>query len=511
MARTHPLRRRPAQAPWIGRILLAAVLVSARSSGAARAADGTGKVLDRCAKAMGGEKALRKVTSWQVRGTVTRGDGRTGSFGASARVPGQFWQELRVGSDVYAEAFNGKSGWRQDPGAGLRTLTGGAGRDFQAEARFRCVRWLEWKKDKSRLADAGPATLNGRAVRKVLLVTRRNVRIALYFDDGTGLLAGEEIPAGNGLRRYEYSDYRPVQNLRLPFAVTVTDGRDTFRIALETIRLNAPPEAGRFDFPVTAGRALPEIPVLLQEVAENQERLEKLLDRYTFTESHAVREFDKTGAVREKPEETYEITFVRGRQVRRLVAREGKPLSAPDQAKEDRKLEKQVLEIEKEAAEARSRGGQSTRGQRSISIGAGLKTSRMINPRWEQYQGRELVVFDFEPNLAYKPKDTAEKLMQKVAGTLWVDVADRQVARFEAKLLESYKVGGGLLASVKPGATFVVEQTRVNDEVWLPSQIEFQLDARALFVGVSMNRIVRYSDYQRFGVESEEKITPPKE
>lgn len=513
MAPTHVPPPRPAGFPRIARLFLAAVLLSAGAGGPARAAGTAEKILDRCAKAMGGEKALRKVAAWQARGVVTRpGDGRTGRFGSAARVPGQFWQEVQVGSDVYAEAFNGKSGWRVDPGAGLRTLTGEAGRDFQAEARFRCVRWLDWKKDKSRLADAGAATWNGQPARKVLLTTRRDVRIALYFDAGSGLLVGEEFPAGKGLRRYEYSEYRPVQNLRLPFAITASDGRNTFKIALESIRINAPPEAGRFDFPVPQGRALPDIPALLKEVGDNQEQLEKLLDRYTFTERHSVREFDKKGLVREKPEETYEITFVRGRQVRRLVAEEGRPLSTKDQAKEDRKLEKQVLEIEKEAAAAaKGPGGKSARGERSISIGAGLKTTRMINPRWEQYEGRELVVFDFEPNLAYKPKDTAEKLMQKVAGTLWVDAADRQVVRFEAKLLESYKVGGGLLASVKPGATFIVEQTRVNNEIWLPSQIEFQLDARALFVGVSMNRIVRYSDYQRFRVESEEKITPPKE
>ena len=511
MIRSHAPRRRPLQFPWIGRILLALALLPFGPGGSARAAGGAEKILTRCAKAMGGEKALRKVSSWQSRGTVTRpSDGRSGSFESAARVPGQFWQEIRIGSDVYAEAFNGKSGWREDPAAGLRTLTGDAGRDFQAEARFRCVHWLEWKKDKCRLADAGAATWNGKPARKVLLTTRRDTRIALYFDAGSGLLVGEEFPAGKGLRRYEYSDYRTVQSLRLPFAITASDGRDAFRIALESIRINTPPGAGRFDFPAPAGRALPDIPALLKEVGDNQERLEKLLDRYAFTESHSVREFDKGGAIREKPEETYEIIFVRGHQVRRLVAREGKPLSAPDQAKEDRKLEKQVVEIEKEAAAAvKAPGGKSARGERSISIGAGLKTSKMINPRWEQYEGRELVVFDFEPNLAYKPKDTAEKLLQKVAGTLWVDAADRQVVRFEAKLLESYKVGGGLLASVKPGATFVVEQTRVNNEIWLPSWIEIQLDARALFVGVSMNRIIRYSRYQRFGVESEEKITPP--
>ena len=513
MIRTHASRRHMAPLPRIAPILLATVFLATGLAGPVRGADSAEKILARCAKAMGGEKALKKISSWQAQGTVVRsGDGRPGSFGAAARAPGQFWREIRIGTDVHAEAFNGKSGWRTDPGAGLRTLTGDPGRDFQAEARFRCARWLDWKKDKCRLTSAGAATWNAKSAQKVLLTTRRDVRIALYFDPGSGLLLGEEFPAGNSLRRYEYSDYRPVQNLRLPFSVTATDGRDTFRIALETIRLNAPPAAGRFDFPAPEGRALPDIPALLQEVSGNQEQLEKLLDRYAYTESHAIREFDKTGTMREKPDEAYEITFVRGRQVRRLVAREGKPLSASDQAKEDRKLEKQVREIETEAAAAQKGQNSKPAGrQRSLSIGAGLKTSRMINPRWEQYEGRELVVFDFEPNLAYKPKDTSEKLMQKVAGTLWVDAADRQVVRFEAKLLESYKVGGGLLASVKPGATFVVEQTRVNNEIWLPSQIEVQLDARALFVGVSLNRIIRYSKYQRFGVESEEKINLPKE
>ena len=197
MTRTHSPQRRPLRCFRIGRILLAAILLSVGPTGAVRAADAAEKILSRCAKAMGGEKALRKVTSWQSRGTATRvGDGRPGNFEAAARLPGQFWQEVRIEADVYAEAFNGKSGWRTDPGAGLRTLTGEAGRDFQAEARFRCVRWLDWKKDKCRLADAGAATLNGRAVRKVLLVTRRDTRITLYFDAGSGLLAARNSPPG---------------------------------------------------------------------------------------------------------------------------------------------------------------------------------------------------------------------------------------------------------------------------------------------------------------------------
>jgi hypothetical protein len=54
-----------------------------------------------------------------------------------------------------------------------------------------------------------------------------------------------------------------------------------------------------------------------------------------------------------------------------------------------------------------------------------------------------VIVFDFEPLPGYKPKKDFEKFFGKMAGAIWVDASDKQVARVEARLIESYKVGGG--------------------------------------------------------------------
>ncbi len=98
-----------------------------------------------------------------------------------------------------------------------------------------------------------------------------------------------------------------------------------------------------------------------------------------------------------------------------------------------------------------------------------------------------------------------------MAGAIWVDAADKQVARVEARLIESYKVGGGLLASLKEGASFVMEQERVNDEIWLPTRADINLGVKVLLVkGINVNSTVTYGNYKRFDVNAEkEKLKDP--
>jgi hypothetical protein len=101
--------------------------------------------------------------------------------------------------------------------------------------------------------------------------------------------------------------------------------------------------------------------------------------------------------------------------------------------------------------------------------------------------------------------------MQKAAGAVWIDAGDRQVARLEATLVDTLNVGGGMMFSIKTGGGFVIEQDRINGELWLPSYAEFNFAARALmFVGLSINQTIKYGDYKRFNVESEkEKLKAP--
>ncbi|MBJ3584276.1 hypothetical protein JGC48_23900, partial [Salmonella enterica subsp. enterica serovar Derby] len=196
-----------------------------------------------------------------------------------------------------------------------------------------------------------------------------------------------------------------------------------------------------------------------------------------------AREVGKDGKLREVESETLQITYYKGIEVPRLIEKNGKPLDEKAQAEVDRAVAKRIEEIEKSAAkeEAARKQGKSPEEDR-ISISELLRASNLINPRRERFRGRSVIVFDFEPNPAFDYRNAKSflKFFGKTAGVIWIDETDRQVARIEAFLVDSYNIGGGLVAKLKKGASFTLEQERVNDEIWMPSLMEIDLSARVL-------------------------------
>ncbi|MEQ1924261.1 MAG: hypothetical protein ABL952_17305, partial [Pyrinomonadaceae bacterium] len=74
--------------------------------------------------------------------------------------------------------------------------------------------------------------------------------------------------------------------------------------------------------------------------------------------------------------------------------------------------------------------------------------------------------------------------------------------RLEAVLFENYNVGGGVLAKLRKGATFMLEKDRVGDEIWLPSQTDINLSVRVLLVkGIDVNQVIKSYDYRKFETE----------
>jgi len=135
-----------------------------------------------------------------------------------------------------------------------------------------------------------------------------------------------------------------------------------------------------------------------------------------------------------------------------------------------------------------------------------------VNPRHERFRGEDVLVFDFEPNPEYKSRSLVESIVQKLAGVVWIDEKAHQVARIEAYFVGDAKIGGGLLANLQKGSSFIDEQAFINNEVWLPTYQEAHIGARFLLVkGIKVNEVTRYSDYKRFNVETLNTISKPKE
>lgn len=472
------------------------------------AAQPPAKILKQAEKAMGGSKALKAIGSWQRSGTIRRlDDGTTGRYLSQAVGPNLYNESFDLGGFEFESGYNGRSAWRRNSRDGLSTLTGDASLTLQAEAAYRNSLWLDYKKQKAKVVSGGISTIDGKRQNVLIYTTNKGVNLRLYFDAATGLLSREEIPSGEAVRTIDYTDHRRTGSVVLPYRSIVSSGDETYEIVLDSIILNPQIARSGFDFPPAAGAPLPDIRTLLTQLQENEDKVENILDTYSFVQKSTKRELDKGGTLREIESETRQLSFYKGYRISRLIEKNGKPLTEKEQREADKDAGDRVEEIEKIIAKKEKnemKDGPPREDGPRVSVAELLRASNLINPRRERFRGRDVIVFDFEPNPAfdYKNAKSILKFFGKTAGVMWIDEQDKQVARLEAYLADSFKIGGGVLAKLRKGASFVLEQERVNDEIWLPSVADINLSVRVLlFKGINVNQRIESYDYRKFTTE----------
>ena len=305
------------------------------------------------------------------------------------------------------------------------------------------------------------------------------------------------------IEQFDYDDYQPVDGIPEPRKIELRrDGRD-YLIAVTHVEINSPVKDAIFDFPHADSRPLPDIAQLLRDIQKNQKAVEEIVKQYTC---HLSEEEEKTGSngeVTSHSVKDFDIFYVGDDEIRHLLAKDGKTLEGDEKKKEDQRFSKEFDAAKKKQAELandpKKQQKEDERDQAQISDF--LSAENFTNPRREIFRGQEVIVFDFGPNPAYKPKNMMENLVQKLVGVIWVDEQARDVVRLEARFSDNFKIAGGLLASLSKGSNFVFEQTLVNNEVWLPSYDEVHAAARLVFLKVKANQIDRYSDYKKFSSE----------
>jgi hypothetical protein len=200
-----------------------------------------------------------------------------------------------------------------------------------------------------------------------------------------------------------------------------------------------------------------------------------------------------------------------------LTKKDGQPLSEEEQRKENEKTQKEIQDIQKahekkEAKEEKAKEeGKEGKNDDDVGIETFLRVSQFVNPRRERFRGQDVLVFDFEPNPDFKAHKLVEKIVQKLAGVVWIDEKAHDVARLEAYFTGDFRFAGGLVANLQKGTSFTFEQAYINNEVWLPTYEEAHVGVRVLLVkGIKINAITRYSDYKRFNIESIGAVGKPK-
>ncbi|HUO24101.1 MAG TPA: hypothetical protein VMU61_00450 [Candidatus Aquilonibacter sp.] len=240
---------------------------------------------------------------------------------------------------------------------------------------------------------------------------------------------------------------------------------------------------------------------LFRVVTENDMRNDRLLRDYTYTERDVENKLNSQGEVKSTETRTYDVMELYGEQVQRLITKDDKPLSAKDAAKEDAKIQKLIDKRKNESPEDRKKREAKEEKEREndrrfVTEIADAYNFKLVGT--ESLDGREAWVIDGEPRPGFDPQMKYANILPKFHGRVWIDKDDLQLAKMDVECLDT--VSWGLfLARFHKGSRFMLEQTRVNNEVWLPRHVTAEIGVRlVLLKNDNVDLDQTYSDYKKF-------------
>ncbi|HEV7375696.1 MAG TPA: hypothetical protein VGN95_13320 [Pyrinomonadaceae bacterium] len=477
------------------------------------------KIVGDYQKAVGGKKRLAGIRDATYEWKVQLKDEAMGSAETNLRAPASTRTNITFGNGDINSAVSSRSAWMRGLDGKLRTLTDSEAGSAKLQAALDASRFVDYKKLN---VLARTVAFDETLIEPAYVVefsTRAGARLRCWFATNSKLLL-KTVDETRGTTAI-FSDYRAENDVLEPHRVEIAiGGKDALTFLLQAARYNTGLSEGLFDPPAAE---TPDIAKLLLEVEENQKKLDERISDYSFTEKRTERKINDKGEVKEEKVAVFEIyPLPGGGAFYKVISENGVPISAERAAKQDKKIAEEVAKYEaarekkeqKKKEEAEKNNGQVKKEKEAnddVSVAVFLRACEFVSPRTERLRDREAVVFEFRPRPGFKPKTMAEDIVTKLIGVIWIDPVDKEVIRLEAKLAQGYKVGGGLVASIRPGSTFVFEQTRLPDGVWLPrfAQVNFAVKV-FIFKNIEANETSEFSDYRRFNTEaSDYKLGTP--
>jgi hypothetical protein len=240
---------------------------------------------------------------------------------------------------------------------------------------------------------------------------------------------------------------------------------------------------------------------LFRIVADKDIENDKRLRNYTYTERDEEHKLDGKGQVKSTEVRTYELMELYGEQIQRLIEKNDKPLDAKDAAKEEEKIQKIVDKRKNESEDARRKREQKEEKDREedrqfVREVADAYNFRLV--KTESLGERDAWVIDAEPRPGYEPHMKDAKFLPKFRGRVWIDKSDLQWVKLDMECIDTVSLGL-FLARIHKGSSITIEQTRVNDEVWLPKHVAVKIDVRlALLKDYNVEQEQTFRDYKKF-------------
>lgn len=254
-----------------------------------------------------------------------------------------------------------------------------------------------------------------------------------------------------------------------------------------------------------AGLRAQDARAIIQKSVELDQSNWRRMKDYTWVARDTERRLDGSGHVKSEESSEWETVVLYGEPHRRMLQRDGQPLKPDEQHHEQEKLDKVLVKLQRETPQQRERRIAKDEKEREEDRKFLQEIPDLYDFHLEGEQkidGLDVWVITATPRTGVKAKKGDAAALLKIRGKLWIDKAEYQWVRIEAET--TGVISWGLfLARLNPGARLVFEQTRVNDEIWLPKRETVRGSGRlGLVKKIALEQELIWTNYRKFQVDS---------
>jgi len=232
----------------------------------------------------------------------------------------------------------------------------------------------------------------------------------------------------------------------------------------------------------------------------------QLRKNYTYQEREVEKHLDGSGNITKTIVHTYDIVVIGQTRLARLIAKDDQPLGEMEASKEEDRIRKEQKKAEERMRKANSReeaDKEEDNERRTIKYFPEMYSFAFAGE--DVVDGEPVWIITATPIASYRPHAMEARVLKCLRWKLWITKNGYHWVRREGEAINDFNLGL-FLVKLHKGMRVQMEQTKVNNEVWLPRLARASdIDARIVWHTQRVELETTYSDYKKFRADS--KVT----
>ena len=216
---------------------------------------------------------------------------------------------------------------------------------------------------------------------------------------------------------------------------------------------------------------------------------------YSYTKLTLTEELDAEGNVRDRKERVYQVVLQGGSTCLKLVSVNG---HAPTEAE----LKKQSdNEINARQLVGQSKSGKGDNRENFLTKELAARFAFRLEGQLS-INGRAAYQIAFAPRNPEPPiHHLADRLLNRISGTIWIDLQEFEIAKAEVRLSSEINLLGGVVGCLRKMA-YTVTRTRLPEGIWLNTSSSGDFEGRKLIDSLRIKTRSHSSNFRALGLPS---------